>query len=178
MTLSKTTRRTETTMNKLKLNPHEDGVTHINVSYLAKTELGKLLNDSSELTIPHTPYENNPDQMVYHFTAYGYLTFLLTGSKDYWLAGAPIEDIREHLRNSDVRWDRATTRRYESALKKRIEQRKDVWTLLSENRLPIVSYTVVGKNDTIVIRKNDRVLVRVYNKISSLLSNEVDTPSP
>ena len=158
-------------MTNKTLNPENDGVTHINISYMAKTELGKLLNDSSDLMISITPHflngEVNKDKKEFTFTAYGYLAFVLTGSKDYHLAGASTEDIREHLSYSPIRWDRGATAALRSAYKRRVE-RQDVWDLLSSNMLPIVSYTM--RDGKAVMRKNDRIALEIYNMISKGLS--------
>lgn len=153
------------------LHPNDDGVTHINISYLARTELGKLLNDSSDLMISYTPWSidgvRNKEKKTYEFTSYGFMAFVITGSKDYHLAGAPVEDIREHLSYSPIRWDRGATNILRSAYKRRVE-REDVWELLKANKLPIVSYNMrLGKA---VMRKNDRIALEVYNMISEGLS--------
>ena len=153
------------------LNPENDGVTHINISYLARTELGKLLNDSSDLMITYTPWTidgiKNKEKKTYEFTSYGFMAFVLTGSKDYHLAGASTEYIREHLSYSPIRWDGGATTALRRAYKMRVE-RQDVWDLLSSNMLPIVSYTMIdGKA---VMRKNDQIALEIYNMISKGLS--------
>lgn len=144
---------------KTEIDLDLDGITHINVSYLAKTRLGKLLNDSSDLTYKHVDEEGK----VHEYTAYGYLATLLTGCKDHRLAGADADTIRQHMTNHPIRWTRAATIFYREALKQRVSYENSplVWKLLRANTLPIVSYTVRGGK--IVMRKNDRILVNFYN---------------
>lgn len=144
---------------KAKISLDLDGVTHINVSYLAKTQLGKMLNDSSDLIYRHT----GPDGAIHEFTAYGYLAFLLTGMKDYNLAAADADVIRKHMTENPIEWTREVTILYREALKERVsyENNPEVCLLLRDNTLPIVSYTIRGGK--VVMRKNDRILVNLYN---------------
>lgn len=144
---------------KPEISPELDGVTHINVSYLAKTPLGKLLNDSSPLTYPYVDDAGT----VHEFTAYGYLAFLLTGKKDYHLAGAEQSVIRKHMSESTIRWTREVTVSYREALKYRVSYAHGfyVYAMMYNNKLPFVSYTL--RDGRVVMRKNDRVLVNFYN---------------
>lgn len=156
-------------LDKSTLSPEYDGITHINISYLATTELGKLLNDSSDLLVPFQPKYNNPDQRSYYFTAYSWFAFCMTTSGrgdsieyNLELAGATPEFTREYLRNNKLHWNRRNLNEYIRGLRKRLD-REDVQAMMRANTLPIVSYTM--SNGKHRFRSNDRYLVKEYNKV-------------
>lgn len=152
------------------LHPKYDGITHINVSYLATTELGKLLNDSSDLLVEHTPTFNNPNKKTYYFSGYAWFAYCMTGTdgnRNLVLAGSTPEFVRQYLQENTLIWSKSNIANYKYGLKKRIE-RADVFKLLGENHLPIVSYIMV--NNKYQFRSNDKFLVREYNNISELMS--------
>lgn len=170
-------KRSPMMVHKVDIGLELDGVTHINVSYLAKTHLGKLLNDSSSLLYEHVDTSFLKAGVKHKFTAYGYLAFLLTGQKDYMLAHMDADEIREHMTNATIKWTRDVTILYREALKARVafENNPEACMLLRENTLPIVSYTV--REGKVVMRKNDRILVNLYDTYKPPLPDELEDVS-
>lgn len=159
------------TLDRNTLSPKYDGITHINISYMATTKLGRLLNDSSDLLVDYLPHDNNPDGKTYYFTAYAWFAFCMTGNirkRDLSLAGSNSDYVRKYLQENKVVWSRENVSLYKAGLIRRVD-RPDVNDLLKINDLPIVSYIMI--DNKYQFRSNDKHLVRVYNKISETLLN-------
>ncbi len=122
---------------KPRFNPDEDGVTHINISSIAKTELGKLLDVNAQCHI------NHPDLG----------TFQCLGGLWYYISGDRDDSFRTVYGKKCVVKGKKTPRKYIDGFKTIIAEatwikvilNPNIMNLLMQSELPLVSYFVQGE---------------------------------
>lgn len=147
----------------MTLKPENDGVDHINISFIAKSMLGKKLNDFSNVP---TWDENG----VQYRSAYSYLCYLKTGMVDKRFAMLSSKEahslflsLKRAEGTSEV-WVPKLLDRYWKVLRTRIERNDKLRDMFYANELPIVSY-IVSDTGVVIHRKIDNGVVNRYNKL-------------
>ena len=147
----------------MTLKPENDGVDHINISFIAKSLLGKKLNDFSNVP---TWDENG----IQYRSAYSYLCYLKTGQVDdrfISLSSKEAHSLFMMLKRTEGGsgiWVPNLLDRYWKVLRTRIERNDKLREMFYSNTLPIVSY-IVNSNNDVVVRKIDNGVVTRYNKL-------------
>lgn len=149
----------------MNLNPDNDGVDHINISFAAKTKLGKMLNDFSNIPTVDV------DGRVWK-SAYSYLCYLKTGRVEERFSEMSAKEAHvlykmliSNGRGSDT-WVPNLLDEYWRVLRNRIERNDVLRTEFYANRLPYTSY-ILDNNGLPIHRKIDNGVVARYNKIKS-----------
>lgn len=154
-------------MKKEKINPEEDGITHINVYSKAKTPLGRLLTNwaISPFTLP----DDGAFQSI----------------EGYWYWIGCTHERREELREQVGYWaknlgrelgapDWIETKEFEikirKALRAKIEQNPKIADMLRESDLPLKHYYTYG--DKVVEPKKGRWVLDELESIRMRLKNE------
>ena len=144
-----------------KYSPESDGVDHINISYLARTQLGRQLNDSVECPIEWT---TGTGKVLVFKTAFNGLAWLLLGSCNDDIVDVPVDEVRRRLSTSKVRWNRYVIEQWRQMLISKISNWPALKTGFSDNTLPYASY-VRNRDDTgWTARRSDAVTVKVLNQ--------------
>ena len=144
-----------------KYCPESDGIDHINISYLARTQLGRQLNDSVECPIEWT---TGTGKVLVFRTAFNGLAWLLLGSCNDDIVDIPVDEVRKRLAVSKVRWNRYVIEQWKQMVLYKINHSLSLKELFSDNTLPYASY-VRNRNDTgWVARRSDAVTVKILNQ--------------
>lgn len=140
-----------------------DGIDHINISFIARSKLGKMLNDFSNVV---TWDENG----LLYKSAYSYLCYLKTGKCDERFANLTAKDahtlfllLKRGSGRADI-WVPDLLGNYWKVLRTRIERNPKLRDQFYSNELPIVSY-IVSKEGELIHRKIDNGIVSRYNKL-------------
>lgn len=147
----------------MKIDPNKDGIDHINISFAAKTKLGKMLND----------FSNIPTVDVYGRewkSAYSYLCYLKTGLKDERFREMTAKEASVLymvlVRNGQSVWVPDLLDNYWRVLRNRIERNPELREEFYANSLPYKSYTL-DSNGLPMNRKIDNGVVARYNRIKT-----------
>lgn len=132
----------------MKWNPDEDGITHINIYSKAKTELGRLLTNFSDLAVEIPEHG-------WFASVEGYWYWLSTGKQHEGLRrlwGASAKSYGKKL--DKVPMDESAFHDYiKRAILLKIEQHPHLRQLLKESTLPLAHYYVYGMGPNAVVRE-------------------------
>lgn len=153
-------------MSKVKINPNDDGVDHINIYSKGRTELGKLLSNFWALGFLHPLHG-------YFVSMEGFYYYVSTGFKHEELK--KLFGYRAKINGREK--ERIYCEDFEvivrEGLNLKVEQNPELKKLLKESSLPFKHYYVYGKDPYKVIEvKGHDWLIDGYTSIREKLKSE------
>jgi len=161
--------------------PEEDGVTHINVYTKAKTKLGRLLTNMSNISFPIKI--KGKEYIFSSLEGYWYFTKikLIKGVEDFSFQN--IDCFSAKIKgNNFLKGDNkikeedypSFQKEIKKALKAKIENNEEIKELLISTTLPFIHYYYYGEGDDskIILKKEDEWMMKEIEKIRKELQKK------
>lgn len=119
-------------------NPEEDGLTHINVYSKAKTRLGRLMTNLTDLPFEHPT--------LGHWRCLeGLYYYLITGCRHEELRVMSGFEAKRHGRTLERVWNEQMQRQFCEGIRAKLQASEELQDLLRSSTLPFTHYYFYGR---------------------------------